>query len=178
MSKTIKIDIFDKKSIHKAIKELRDHEKELIKKCRIFTERVSELGLDILNNKMQVLNIPEEIKASAKLKKGGYITNGYQCMLVVDNENAIFWEFGTGVIGNKAPHPEATENGWVYDINEHGDKGWWYSNGEENNWSWESKIPGLYHTRGIPAQRFMFDTKLELNRSFSQIKQIFEEVFR
>lgn len=39
-------------------------------------------------------------------------------------EDMYYLEFGTGIVGAKKPHPEASKIGWGYDINSHGEKGW------------------------------------------------------
>lgn len=39
-------------------------------------------------------------------------------------DDMYYLEFGTGIVGAKKPHPEASKIGWSYDINKHGDKGW------------------------------------------------------
>lgn len=44
-------------------------------------------------------------------------------------EDMYYLEFGTGIVGASKPHPEASKNGWRYDINKHGDKGWTFRRG-------------------------------------------------
>jgi len=44
--------------------------------------------------------------------------------VVIDDPQADFVEYGTGVKGSKSPHPNAPERGWRYDIYGHGEKGW------------------------------------------------------
>lgn len=39
-------------------------------------------------------------------------------------DDMYYLEFGTGIVGQRNPHPEASKYGWLYDINNHGDKGW------------------------------------------------------
>lgn len=39
-------------------------------------------------------------------------------------EDMYYLEFGTGIVGAKNPHDEATKIGWEYDMNDHGEKGW------------------------------------------------------
>lgn len=66
---------------------------------------------------------------------------------------AKFVEYGTGVIGQTNPHPSPPE-GWTYDVNNHGEKGWVYYNEKEDKYYW---------TKGFPHRPFMYDTARELN---------------
>ena len=40
--------------------------------------------------------------------------------------HAPFVEFGTGMVGAGHSHPHASEHGWAYDTNSHGNEGWYY----------------------------------------------------
>ena len=44
-------------------------------------------------------------------------------------EDMYYLEFGTGIVGAKNPHDEATKIGWDYDMNDHGEKGWTFRRG-------------------------------------------------
>lgn len=83
---------------------------------------------------------------------------------------AVYVEFGTGIVGDKNPHPQAKAHGWAYDINDHGTAGWFYpvKDGPESN-AWNPngrKAAGvsLAWTRGMPARPFMYNTLLDLER--------------
>jgi hypothetical protein len=71
---------------------------------------------------------------------------------------AVYVEFGTGVIGKSNPHP--APEGWKYDVNEHGDKGWWYFNERDQKWHW---------TKGMASRPFMYNTLQELQREAEKI---------
>lgn len=60
---------------------------------------------------------------------------------------AIFVEFGTGIVGANSPHPEP-EN-WQYDVNSHGENGWWYFDEKQNRLRW---------TKGQEASAFVYKT--------------------
>ena len=62
---------------------------------------------------------------------------------------AAFVEYGTGIVGADNSHPDS--GGWAYDVNNHGDAGWWYQ--VDGGWR---------HTRGMPARPFMYNTLREL----------------
>ena len=57
----------------------------------------------------------------------------------------LFNEYGTGIVGSQNPHPSA--NGWKYDINEHGEKGWYYPKGD-GTYGW---------TKGLPSKHMFYD---------------------
>jgi len=67
-------------------------------------------------------------------------------------------EFGTGIVGESSPHPDAMANGWDYDVNNHGTKGWWYGHGK--------------HTWGIPAYAIGYRGWELLERYFNDIEKI------
>lgn len=67
---------------------------------------------------------------------------------------AVFVEFGTGVVGSGKPHPDISIAGWKYDVNGHGELGWWYPDDEGK----------LHWTKGMPSRPFMFNTAQQLRR--------------
>lgn len=64
----------------------------------------------------------------------------------------IFNEMGTGVVGSNNPHPNPNPafKGWKYDINDHGEKGWYYPKSDGT----------LGWTKGLPS-RHMFYSAFE-----------------
>ena len=74
---------------------------------------------------------------------------------------ATFVEYGTGIVGADSPHPQPSRNGWVYDINEHGEEGWWYPSRESdpNPTKYLSKSgQWMAWTKGMPSRPFMYMT--------------------
>ena len=161
---------FDSVSIKNAIEEiheLRDNlSNALSELARFITE---EKGVEFA--KMQIVQFPavdtgellnsiagtyDREKHSGKIYSGAYY--------------AVYVEFGTGIIGDSNPHPEAKVNGWEYDINGHKENGWFYpeKDGPESNaWSPEGrKAAGvkLKWTMGMPARPFMYNTLRDLER--------------
>lgn len=80
--------------------------------------------------------------------------------ITMEGEHAMFVEYGTGIVGETSvAHPKP--NGWIYDINEYGDKGWWYPTTESdpNPYKWRNEFGSLYAwTAGMPSRPFMYDT--------------------
>lgn len=91
-----------------------------------------------------------------------------------------YHEYGTGVIGSQFPHVSEVlaEAGWKYDVNQHGEKGWWYPTTENdpNPYKWETDDGELYGwTKGLVAERCFYDA---LQRAKERLPDIAEEVFK
>lgn len=69
--------------------------------------------------------------------------------------HSAFVEMGTGVRGKQDPNPENYVPGWEYDVNEHGEAGWFYI-GRDGKRHW---------TKGMPHRPFMYDTAQTLQES-------------
>ena len=97
---------------------------------------------------------------------------GDKGVLVVGG-NAVWIEFGTGVVANagNAPHPKADELGmspWGTFGQGKGanPNGWWYM-GDDGK---------VHHTYGIPSNRFFYNTAQMLRRQYPEIaKEIFAD---
>lgn len=72
---------------------------------------------------------------------------------------AKYVEFGTGIIAKSNPHPKASEFGWIYDKNEHGELGWVYKASDGN----------CYWTKGEDAHQFMYRAWLDLKENYMLI---------
>ncbi len=65
--------------------------------------------------------------------------------------------YGTGIVGANSPHPNA-EN-WRYDVNSHGESGWWYYDENQNKYRW---------TKGQTANAFVYQTAEYLKKEASE----------
>lgn len=112
---------------------------------------VQELkGYDFPYGKGELENSPDiEIEKSGKK---GYI------FIPEHVKHGAFVEYGTGVKGLNSPHPNPPE-GWIYDVNEHGEEGWWYR-GDDGELHW---------TQGMPSRPFMYDSAKELRKRAKDI---------
>ena len=72
---------------------------------------------------------------------------------------ARYVEFGTGITGKSNPHPESSEWGWKYDVNEHGEKGWTYKASDGK----------FYWTDGQEGQEFMYKAWLDVKEHYLEI---------
>lgn len=146
-------------------KQLQDYQNDLTKKCEEFVRRLAEKGVEIA--KMKITDYDAiytgELLASINSEQGAVIQNGIQWIIYTNCPWAKFVEFGTGIVGEHSPHPNTSIIGWKYDVNEHGEKGWFYF--RDGEWHW---------TKGMPSRPFMFETAMELRQ---EIVKVAKEVF-
>lgn len=74
--------------------------------------------------------------------------------------HTAFVEMGTGIRGQQEPNPNNYYPGWSYDVNEHGEAGWFYIKDGVKHW-----------TKGMPSRPFLYDTAQMLRRSIAQIAE-------
>lgn len=97
-----------------------------------------------------------------------------------NNPKWTYHEYGTGVIGSQFPHVSEVlkKAGWKYDVNQHGEAGWWYPTTESdpNPYKWETEDGELRAwTKGLVAERCFYDV---LERAKERLPDIAEEVFK
>ena len=156
MSKQINFTYDSLSSIDAAIKEMQAYQEQLTHKCRILAQRVAEIGVEIAR-----VNIADfdaiysgELLSSIRAEYSGSVP---------DCPWAAYVEFGTGVVGQESPHPDISIVGWKYDVNQHGDMGWYYF--KDGEWHW---------TKGMPSRPFLYQTGMDLRE---RIEEIAREVF-
>lgn len=173
----VKLDIFNSRSMEQTLVEIERYKKELKRKCQEFVERVGKLGIETAKTYIGAYSIPSEVIGEIYLEKGDVVVSDGSIKIVVGNDTALFWEYGTGIEGLNATHPDTS--GWEYDWNAHDEKGWVYTaeSGGLTAYSWKVG-EGLYQTKGMPSQPFMYLTyNALLNQKFSEIVSIAKEVF-
>ena len=106
MPKTITMTL-SQSSIQNAIKELKQYQSELNRKCEILAHRLADEGVIIA--KMEIMSFPAvctgELLASIEDKPGAVITNGSQWVIYTGCPWAKYVEFRTGLVGKNNPHP-------------------------------------------------------------------------
>ena len=151
MSKTTITMNLSKKSINET-KQILERYKTAIKKAKdnsikSLTERAYNL---IVMHCMAngIIKHTSEIKVEYGFDYGKIYTN---------DKVIIFNEMGTGIVGKNNPHPKPTPefSDWIYDVNEHGEKGWRYLK-DDGTYGW---------TKGLPSRHMFYDT-------FNEIKDI------
>lgn len=155
------------KSFRKLARDIREYRKSLSNKCEEFAYRMAEEGVAIAQMKILGFDavMTGELLDSMNLEAGDIVYNGATYYIYTDCDWAAFVEFGTGIVGIENPHPETGLANWKYDVNDHGDAGWWYFN--DGEWHW---------TKGMPSRPFMYETGKEL-RDMSVILNIAKDVF-
>lgn len=95
---------------------------------------------------------------------------GNKLSIVIGSDYASFMEYGTGIVGQNSPHPNAAKVGWIYDVNDHGYSGWWYPTTEEALSRYPNSpkrvIGGQVYgfTRGQESKPFVYKTWLYATR--------------
>ena len=165
--KTINVGM-SKSSIDNAIKEIRNYQQSIIEKSELLALRLAEIGVGIAEMKIGEFDAVYSgtLISSMKLRKGDVIQNGAVYYVYTDCPWAKFVEFGTGIVGQSQSHPMSDIFGWRYDINNHGEHGWFYF--KDGEWHW---------TNGMPSRPFMLETAWELSERIAKVaREVFSNV--
>lgn len=141
-------------SINQALSELEAYTDKVQKAAAKTVELAAEMGAAQAKDYAAYMNIYDTgalvngIMAEVNGEKGAVLSTA---------PHSAFCEFGTGVRGEDKPHPEPGLVGWRYDVNQHGEMGWWYFDGE---WHW---------TAGMPSRPYMYNTALWLRQHLPAI---------
>ena len=150
--KTIKFSL-DTASINKAQKEIQNYKKELKNKTNQLLIALTDWGVEIAKVQIAEMNAVETSELLGSI--GGYFSpNVGAGFIYAGAPYAIFVEMGVGIKGAQAPHPEPLA-GWIYDSNNHGESGWWYTDPKDGRSRW---------TRGVKSRPFLWNTARELER--------------
>lgn len=165
--KTIVVHL-DQQSIGTAIKELKAYKKNLEARTKMLLNRLTADGVTIAKAKVVQLGIKYDNELTSSIN--GLVT-GNVGFIKVDDEHAVFFEFGTGPVGAKKPHPKSAKyatTGWVTraDGKPMDTLYGWTPLGDDGN--------TFFYTEGQPAKPFMYETVLELRRVLPRIvKEVF-----
>ena len=170
MKKIIKVNAFDPKSIEEAINELEEYKKDVERRARLLLEKLTEAGVKIAKAKVVEYGIIHDNNLTNSIN--GFI-DGNVGYVRVNDEYAMFFEFGTGPVGKENPHPM---DGVTYRTTP------WYTQADGKDmaylYDWTPYIGDdgsvYYLASGQPAKPFMYDTALKLRDMFPSIV---EEVF-
>lgn len=153
--------------VNRAIKELQQYKVDMVYKTQLLAERLAEEGVYIARLKIAEYDAVDtaELLQSINCEPGSLIKDGSKWIVYTNCPHAAFVEFGTGIVGSQNPHPDTGLANWRYDVNEHGEAGWWYLNPIDNQWHW---------TKGMRSRPFMYETGQELEKAVSKIaKEVF-----
>ena len=140
---TIKIKL-NTESLNRALKELKAYQKKVDVAGQNLTHSLTEQGVSLAQLNASYMSIYD----TGELVRG--IDSQYQGdkgYVISSAPQSAFCEFGTGIVGATSPHPNPTLAGWKYDVNQHGEEGWWYW--KDGEWHW---------TAGMPSRPYMYDT--------------------
>lgn len=132
---------------------LEEYKKAILKGTENGIKKATERAFDIVKANCYAKGInahTDQIKAEYNEEKNeGKVYTG--------DEVLIFNEMGTGITGKTNPHPSSEKmfSTWKYDVNQHGEKGWYYPK-DDGSYGW---------TKGLPSRHMFYDT-------FNQLKDI------
>ena len=150
------------KEINRAIREVEKYKAELNTKVSMLIEALTDYGVEIA--KVQVRQLGAWYTGELESSISGYFSPSTGVGIIkAGAPYAVYVEFGTGVVGAGSPHPAPA--GWRYDVNAHGESGWWYYNDRDGKMHW---------TKGMPSRPFMYNTARELEQECVKIaKEVF-----
>lgn len=150
------------REIDRLIKDIKQYKRELTEKVNLLIGELTDYGVEVA--KAQVRELGAWYTGELESSIEGYFSPSVGVGIIkAGAPYAVYVEFGTGVVGKSQPHP--SPDGWRYDINEHGESGWWYFNDYTGHPQW---------TKGIPSRPFMYNTARELENACERIAR---EVF-
>lgn len=131
-------------SIDQALKELKAYQKKVDAAGENLTHSLTEQGVALAQLNALFMSAYDKGELVNGIESQYQGTKGY---VKSTAPHSAFVCFGTGLRGAQSPHPEPGLAGWRYDVNEHGEAGWWYW--KDGEWHW---------TAGMPSRPFMYDT--------------------
>lgn len=152
----------DPASIQQAIDEVQQYKKQLKDRLNELMTMLVDQGVEIA--KVQIASMDAVYTGDLQNSIEGAFDPGTGIGIIKAGAlYAVYVEFGTGVVGAGSPHP--APEGWKYDMNNHGESGWWYFNTRDGKWHW---------TQGMKSRPFMYNTARQLE---TQCIQLAREVF-
>lgn len=162
---------FSEKEVDRAIAELNDYKKEVLRKLDILREKIAQRLADEANAGFNGAIVDDLIKEERYANVDVSVDNrGQMTVVIARGEDAVWVEFGTGVYYNRpagsSPHPQGVENGMTIGGygKGHGKKEAWgfYENGQ------------LKISRGTPARMPMVKAVFTI---CNELPEIVKEVF-
>ena len=172
--KQIKIEL-SQSSIQNAIKELRQYQQDLNRKCELFCLRLTELGQTTAEARINESPLGKYVTVTTNIQPE---KTGCKAMLIAtgatkstdygDVNTLLLIEFGAGIHYNPVDNPKAGELGFgvgTFPGQTHAfEDGWWYP-GDDGEW---------HYTHGTKATMPMYGAFTEM---LLNIRKIAKEVF-
>lgn len=148
--------------IDRAIREVKVFKTIFLLKCERLVQALTDTGVEIA--KVQVAQLDAVYTGELMNSIEGFYSPKSQVGIIKAGAYyAVYVEFGTGVVGSQSPHPNP--DGWQYDSNNHGDKGWVYYDDKLDRFKW---------TKGFKSRPFMYNTARQLEKECVRIaKEVF-----
>lgn len=169
MKKVIKVKL-DPHSVAEAIKEIEAYKADLERRVRLLLKRLTDEGVQIAKAKVVEHGIIHDAELTNSIN--GFVSVALNAGFIrVDDEHAVFFEFGTGPRGASNPHPlggEYKSEGWFTkaDGKPMDELYGWKPLGNEND--------VYFFTEGQAAKPFMYETAQKLKDEFPRIvKEVF-----
>ena len=172
MRTEIKINLNQKDSLEKGIKDLKAYKKRVEEKTRLLVQKLTDYGAEIV--RIKIVGMGAYYSGELLSGVSGYYSPTLNAGFVkVSSDHVAFVEFGTGVKGQNSPH----KNGEYLSL-----AAWKYATGPKIfttkdgrvGWIYPTDDGGFRFTEGMPSRPFMYETALELERTLNRIAQ---EVF-
>lgn len=145
-----------------AIRKLEKYKQDFTRKVNLLVKTLLREGMKVAS--IQIAELDAVYSGALQSSLDGFFDPVSQVGFIkAYSDYAIYVEFGTGVVGSQSPHPKP--NGYRYDVNNHGDKGWVYYDDDSGEFKW---------TKGFKSRPFMYNTARQLEK---ECKKIAVEVF-
>lgn len=166
--RTININLFDSRSLDKAIRQIRQYQNSLPRKVQTFIDRLAKEGLQVVQSTME--SVPDE-------EKGSYYTeivntsNGdiIGAAMRLTGDKVLFIEFSAGITYGTDNYP--LPSGDKYGMGTYPGKGHWNS---PYGWWYVDEQGNKHHSYGNRAYMPMYHAEQAI---ILQISHIAREVF-
>lgn len=170
VKRTININLFDSRSLDKAIQEIRQYQNSLNDKCTLFVRRLAEVGIPIIDENISKAQGDSDKNHNTYIKINSFGSYS-QAELICEGKDLLFIEFGSGIHSNghlgSSPHPKGEELG--YTIGSYG-KG----QGKNDFWFYYADSGEAVMSHGTQATMPVYKAGEEMRR---QVLNIAKEVF-
>ena len=168
----ISINLNEKGSLNKGIKELKAYRIRIQKKTALLVQKLIDYGADIA--RVKIVDLKAYYSGELLSGVGVYFSPSLNAGFIkVTSDHAAFVEFGTGIKGYVKSHPNGellAKAAWEYGSGEtifntkDGLAGWYFPM-DDGTWRF---------TEGMESRPFMYETALELQRDLLKItKEVF-----
>ena len=155
-------------NLEKAISELKRFRSEVTQKTKELVSVLCQNGVRIASENIIRYGAIDTGELDATIYYA-VSADGTQGVIRTDSQHAIYVEFGTGTCTDRkgsGTHPKAQELGYQYDVNHHGEQGWYYFDDRRNRIRW---------TKWMRSRPFLFEASVEL---IDSLESTAKEVFR